>query len=88
MVTLVAVTVIIFAATQVLPGNAANAVLGHSATPASVHALERELGLDRPVVTQYWSWVSGLAQGRLGTSLANGRPVACWTAIPFRFRLH
>jgi len=53
--TLFVVSIVVFAATQGLPGNAAYAVLGHSATPESVRALEREMGLDRPVVAQYWS---------------------------------
>jgi len=75
-VTLFAVSVVVFAATQVLPGNAAYAVLGHSATPQRVHALEVQLGLDKPAVTQYWDWLSGLLTGHLGTSLANNEPVA------------
>ena len=75
-VTLFAVSVVVFAATQVLPGNAAYAVLGHSATPQRVHALEVQLGLDKPAVTQYWDWLTGLLTGHLGTSLANNEPVA------------
>jgi peptide/nickel transport system permease protein len=74
-ITLFLVSVIVFLATEVLPGNAASAVLGHNATPAAVHALEKQLHLDRPLVAQYWSWLSGLFSGNLGHSLANGRPV-------------
>ncbi len=74
-VTLFLVTVVVFAATQVLPGNTAYAVLGHSATPQAISALEKEMGLDRSAVSQYWSWFSGLFQGDLGKSLANGEPV-------------
>ncbi len=74
--TLVAISVIVFAATQILPGNAAEARLGKSATVASVAALKRQLGLDRPAITQYWDWVRGLVQGHLGISLTSGRPIS------------
>ena len=73
--TLFLVSVIVFLATEVLPGNAAFAVLGRSANPARLHALEHQLHLDQGVLAQYWSWLSGLFTGRLGTSLANGEPV-------------
>jgi peptide/nickel transport system permease protein len=59
----------------VLPGNAARAALGRNATPAALHALEHRLGLDRSLVAQFWSWLSGLLTGNLGTSLASGLPV-------------
>lgn len=75
-VTLFLVSIVIFAATTVLPGNAAYAVLGQHATPERVAALEAELNLDKPVVVQYWSWISGVLQGDLGESFANGDPVA------------
>lgn len=73
--TLFVVSVVVFLATQVLPGNAAYAVLGHMATPQSVKALELQLHLDRGVVEQYWLWISGMLGGNLGTSLANDQPV-------------
>jgi peptide/nickel transport system permease protein len=73
--TLFVVSVVVFLATQVLPGNAAFAVLGRSANPARLHALERHLHLDRSVAEQYWLWLSGLLTGNLGTSLANGQPL-------------
>jgi peptide/nickel transport system permease protein len=74
-ITLFAVSVVVFLATEVLPGNAAYAVLGRSANPARLHALERQLHLNQSLVAQYWTWLSGLFTGRLGTSLANGEPV-------------
>ena len=52
------VSVLVFAATQVLPGDAASAILGRSATPAAKAELRKQLGLDRPLVEQYWDWVS------------------------------
>jgi peptide/nickel transport system permease protein len=73
--TLLVVSVVVFLATEVLPGNAAYAVLGRSANPARLHALERQLHLNRSLPGQYWSWLSGLFAGRPGTSLANGQPV-------------
>jgi peptide/nickel transport system permease protein len=78
-VTLWVVSVVIFAATQVLPGNAAIAILGHSATPSAVHALEQQLHLNRSVLVQYGSWISGILGGHPGTSLVNGMPV--WSIV-------
>ncbi|MGA8678841.1 MAG: ABC transporter permease [Acidimicrobiales bacterium] len=74
-VTLFVVSIVIFVATQTLPGNAAYSVLGRSATPARLHALEQQLHLNRSAIDQYWVWLSGLLTGRLGNSLANGLPV-------------
>jgi peptide/nickel transport system permease protein len=74
-VTLFVVSVIVFLATEVLPGNAAYAILGHSATPGRLRLLERQLHLNRGLFDQYWVWLSGLLTGRLGNSLANGEGV-------------
>ena len=74
--TLFLVSIVIFAATQVLPGNAAYAVLGQHATPDRVKALEIQLHLNRSAVVQYWSWISGVLHGNLGTSFANGDAVS------------
>jgi peptide/nickel transport system permease protein len=75
LVTLWITSVIIFAATQALPGDAARSILGRSATPESLAELQRQLGLDKPILTQYWEWISGVLTGDLGTSLANSLPV-------------
>ena len=77
--TLLLVSVVVFAATQVLPGNAAYAVLGRGANPIALHRLERQLHLSRPAVEQYWAWLSGLLTGHPGHSLANGQPV--WSLV-------
>lgn len=74
--TLLMVSIVIFAATTVLPGNAAYAVLGQHATPERVKALEAQLNLDRSVVVQYWDWISGVLRGDLGESFSNGDPVS------------
>ena len=69
------VSLVVFAATQALPGDPALAILGRSATPQSLAALRRQLHLDQPVVSQYWSWIVGLLHGNLGKSLAAQEPV-------------
>jgi peptide/nickel transport system permease protein len=75
-VVLILVSVLVFLATQALPGDPARAILGRSATPASLAALRRQLHLDQPVISQYWTWVTGLLHGNLGRSLAAQEPVA------------
>jgi peptide/nickel transport system permease protein len=74
-ITLLIVSIVVFAATQVLPGNAAFAVLGRSASPLRLHALELQLHLDRSAPEQYLAWIGGLLKGSAGNSLANGQPV-------------
>jgi peptide/nickel transport system permease protein len=66
--TLFVVSILIFFATNVLPGNVAEVVLGHSANPARVHALSAELGLNRPLATRYFTWLGGMLQGDFGKS--------------------
>jgi peptide/nickel transport system permease protein len=73
--TLFLVSVIVFAATQVLPGDPARAILGRNATPESLATLRQQLNLDRSVVGQYADWLRGLVTGDLGQSLAAGEPV-------------
>jgi peptide/nickel transport system permease protein len=70
------VSVVVFAATQALPGDPARAILGRSATPQSLAALRKQLHLDRPVLDQYWTWLTGLLRGNLGRSLAAQEPVS------------
>jgi peptide/nickel transport system permease protein len=74
-VVLILVSILVFLATQALPGDPARAILGRNANPASLAALRRQLHLDRPVIDQYWTWVTGLLHGNLGTSLAAQQPV-------------
>jgi peptide/nickel transport system permease protein len=74
-VTLVAVSVIVFASTQVLPGDPARAKLGRDAPPEAVKAIDRQLGLDRSAPRQYVDWVGGLVHGDLGDSLTSDRPI-------------
>jgi len=66
----------VFFGAQVLPGNVARRILGPFADQAAVEALNKDLGTDRPLLTQYWDWISSFVQGDLGTSLAYGVPVS------------
>ncbi|WP_246660132.1 ABC transporter permease [Rhizobium sp. FKL33] len=74
--TLVLSSVIVFSATEILPGDVAEAVLGRSKTPESLAALRKDMGLDQPAVFRYANWLGGMATGDLGTSLATKRPVS------------
>ena len=73
---LLAASVLIFAGTSILPGDVAQSILGQSATPEALANLRRELGLNDPAVTRYFSWLGGVLQGDLGTALTNGRDIA------------
>jgi len=73
---LVMVSIVVFAATQALPGDPARAILGRNATPESLAALRKQLNLDQSVLQQYLSWLGGLVRGDLGTSLAAQQPVS------------
>jgi peptide/nickel transport system permease protein len=70
------VTAISFALMSALPGSVAETILGTRATPATIAALNHQLGVDRPLVGQYTHWVWGAMHGHLGTSIADGTPVS------------
>lgn len=74
--TLGVVSVLIFAGTEILPGDVATAILGQSATPEAVANIRRDLGLDDPAVLRYLHWFAAFVQGDLGTSLSNGQDIA------------
>ncbi|MCU9849393.1 ABC transporter permease [Defluviimonas sp. D31] len=84
LVTLFLVSIIIFSAVDMLPGDFGQAVLGQAATEEAVAAFRRELGLDEPLVVRYFDWLGALVQGDLGTSFSGrassgidrSRPVA------------
>jgi peptide/nickel transport system permease protein len=73
---LAVVSVVVFAGTEILPGDAATAILGRDATPSAVASLRHQLGLDKPVIQQYTTWVGGLLHGDLGRSLTSDLPVS------------
>jgi len=70
------VSVVIFGATELLPGDLARELLGQSATPETLAALREQLGLNDPAPLRYWNWLSGALVGDFGVSMANNRPVA------------
>lgn len=75
------VSIVTFAIVPLVPGSPARVMLGVQATDASVAALEHELGLDRPLLTQYASWLGGIVlHGDFGKSLITGKPVAAQVA--------
>ncbi|MCU0969880.1 MAG: ABC transporter permease [Rubrivivax sp.] len=74
--TLLAASVGVFAVLELLPGNAAQVILGESATPESLAALESRLGLDRPPLERYLDWVGGLMRGETARSIAYDTPTA------------
>jgi peptide/nickel transport system permease protein len=75
-ITLVLVSMIVFVVAQLLPGNIGRNVLGGFATQASVNAYNHALGVDRPIYTQYWSFISKFVQGDLGNSLEYKVPIS------------
>lgn len=76
LITLWILSVIVFFVGQVLPGDPARAILGPLAAPNAVHALDDHLGTNRPVLTQYWSWISHFVRGDMGKSYTYQAAVA------------
>ena len=68
LLSLLAVSVVVFAITGVLPGDAAQEQLGQDATPEALAALRAQMGLDVPAPQRYLRWLGGLVRGDLGTS--------------------
>ena len=74
--TLLVASVVVFAVLELLPGNAAEVILGDTATPESLAALNAKLGLDRPPLTRYADWMAGLARGETANSISYDTPTA------------
>jgi peptide/nickel transport system permease protein len=84
LVTLFVVSVLVFAATEVLPGDAASAVLGKTAGPAQVKQMRKLMGLNKPAPERYAEWLGGLFTGNLGNSAAGyaaGGKITIWSQI-------
>ena len=75
-VTLIVVSLLIFTVMDLLPGDPASVILGTSASPDTLAALQKEMGLDRPLAVRYLAWLLGVLQGDLGQSYTYGVPVA------------
>ena len=73
---LLAISVVIFVGTELLPGDVAQSILGQSATPQAVANLRLEMGLDRPAFERYAQWLFNILQGDLGTSLSSKREIS------------
>ena len=74
--TLAVASVVVFSVLELLPGNAAEVILGDTATPESLAALQARLGLDRPPLTRYLGWVGGLLRGDTAPSISYDTPTA------------
>jgi len=74
-ITLFLLSVLVFVGANLLPGNVARRKLGNLADQSAVDQLNHQLGTDKPILVQYWNWISGLLHGDLGTSLSYNLPV-------------
>jgi peptide/nickel transport system permease protein len=72
---LLGVSLVVFLAMQLVPGDIAKALLGPLATPETVEEFRRYLGLDQPVLVQYWKWLTRAVQGDFGRSFSSNMPV-------------
>jgi peptide/nickel transport system permease protein len=79
--TIVLIAIIVYAATTVLPGDAATAILGRSATPGRVEKLRVELGLNQPLLTRFWHWATNAVQLNFGNSLGEAAPATSRGAV-------
>ena len=82
--TLAVTSVVVFGVLEWLPGNAAQVILGETATPESLAAMEEKLGLNQPALSRYFEWVGGLLQGQSGISISYDTP----TAVLMMERMH
>lgn len=76
LILLLAASILIFAGTEILPGDVAQSILGQGATPVALANLREELGLNEPAISRYFAWLGGALQGDLGTALTNGQDIA------------
>lgn len=76
LLTLFVISLVIFGATELLPGDLARELLGQSATEETLAALREQLGLNDPAPVRYWNWLTGVLQGDFGVSMANQRPIS------------
>ncbi|WP_120633742.1 ABC transporter permease [Ruegeria sp. EL01] len=72
---LLGITIIVFLIMSLIPGDPATAILGSYATPENMEKLNRDLGLDKPVITRYFIWITNMLTGDFGRSYSLNRPV-------------
>ncbi|MFO0992786.1 MAG: ABC transporter permease [Hyphomicrobiales bacterium] len=75
LLTLLLVSIIIFAIIEVLPGDVATRILGRDATPEAIATLREKLNLNDPAIIRYFSWLGGMVQGDFGNALTSSRPI-------------
>src|SRR5256885_7384585 len=75
LVSLLLLSMMIYAAAQVLPGNPGRIVLGREATPGAVKEFNHRLGIDRPLPVRYGDWLAHAVRGDFGANYTDGRPV-------------
>ena len=76
MLTLFIISVVIFGATELLPGDLARELLGQSATEETLAALREQLGLNEAAPVRYWNWLTGVLHGDFGMSMATNKPIS------------
>jgi peptide/nickel transport system permease protein len=80
LITLIVLSLVVFFGGQLLPGDVGRAVLGPLADPRAVAAFNHQMGVDRPLLVQYWDWISHFARGDMGMSYTFRSPVAPFVA--------
>src|SRR5207253_7712656 len=75
LVSLLLLSMMVYAAAQVLPGNPGRLVLGREAQPSAVKDFNHKLGLDRPLPVRYADWLGHAVRGDFGANYSDGRPV-------------
>jgi len=83
LLTLFVVSIIISIGVELLPGDLTEAILGQGATPETIAAFRREVGLDVPAHIRYFNWLAGILQGDFGTSLATRREISELIGVRF-----
>src|SRR5690349_20052694 len=76
LLTLLLVSIILFAIIDVLPGDVATRILGRDATPEAIATLRDRLNLNDPAIIRYFTWLGGMIQGDFGNALTSSRPIS------------
>ncbi len=83
LIVLFGVALLIFLLLRIIPGNAVTTMMGEHANAESIDRITRELGLDQPVLVQFWTYIKGAVTGDFGTSYSLNRPVSALIAASF-----